>query len=129
MDARKRPTPILLRCATDVVAHVALSEARTPAQARVELEALQRADLWQKAEVVKVLNGMQGVDGKATLFNSSTIMFRRITQNEIQMLTRGVIKPDTLDLNGDDDMEVLNQVSLPLLRPASDPIIYDCAWP
>ena len=95
----------------------------------MELEALQRADLWQKAEVVKVLNGMQGVDGKATLFNSSTIMFRRITQNEIQMLTRGVIKPATLDLNGDDDMEVLNQVSLPLLRPASDPITYDCAWP
>lgn len=83
----------------------------SPRQAREQLEMLAAEGRWEKAAVLQVLNSMHGNEGHSTrpLFNSSTILFRRTTANEIQMLTRGTIKPGTLDLNGDDDMEVLNQ--------------------
>jgi len=80
-----------------------------PAQARQMLEQLAKEDKWEKNAVVEVLNAMQGEKGTGAMFNSSAILFRRTTRGEIQMLTRGVIKPNTIDLNGDDDMEVLNQ--------------------
>jgi len=82
----------------------------SPQQARRELEELARDGRWEKEEVVGVLQKMQARGEVKPLFNSSAILFRRTTANEIQMLTRGTIKPGTIDLNGDDDMEVLNQV-------------------
>jgi len=81
----------------------------SPSQARVELERLADSDRWEKDEVVRVLSSIQGAGGKPALFNSSAILFRKTAKGEVQMLTRGVIKPGTIDLNGDDDMEVLNQ--------------------
>lgn len=81
----------------------------SPQQARRELEELARDGRWEKEEVVGVLQKMQARGEVKPLFNSSAILFRRTTANEIQMLTRGTIKPGTIDLNGDDDMEVLNQ--------------------
>lgn len=83
-------------------------ESISPRQARELLEQLKRDDKWEKEAVLKVLNSMHGEGGAKPLFNSSAILFRRTSANEIQMLTRGVIKPNTIDLNGDDDMEVLN---------------------
>ena len=95
-----------LQISGDVVVE---KKAISPGQAREKLEELQRKDAWEKDAVISVLNSMQGENGRGALFNSSSILFRRITQGEIRMLTRGVIKSDSIDLNGEDDMEVLNQ--------------------
>jgi len=92
-----------------VGAAMEVSRAISPRQARQELEQLAENCRWEKAAVVGVLERIQGQGDAKPLFNSSAILFRRTTANEIQMLTRGTIKPGTIDLNGDDDMEVLNQ--------------------
>ena len=81
----------------------------SPSQARFELERLAGSERWEKDAVVSVLSRIEREGGAQALFNSSAILFRKTTKGEVQMLTRGVIKPGTIDLNGDDDMEVLNQ--------------------
>eukprot|EP00288_Rhodomonas_lens_P020469 CAMPEP_0177690788 /NCGR_PEP_ID=MMETSP0484_2-20121128/954_1 /TAXON_ID=354590 /ORGANISM="Rhodomonas lens, Strain RHODO" /LENGTH=399 /DNA_ID=CAMNT_0019201357 /DNA_START=17 /DNA_END=1216 /DNA_ORIENTATION=+ len=83
----------------------------SPAEAKERLQKLQDADQdgdkWNKEEVTTVLDSMK--DGEnGIVWNSVPMLYRRCTLNELRMLTRGTIKEGTLDLNGDDDMEVLN---------------------
>jgi len=80
----------------------------SPSQVKEELQFLaQNSERWNKEEVTAVLNRMKD-SGKKVKWDSVPVLYRRSTLSELRMLTRGTIKEDTIDLNGEDDMEVLN---------------------
>jgi len=81
----------------------------SPQEAKVQLQALHDGDKWNKEEVTAVLDRMKAnCETSRVLWNSVPILYRRSSLNELRMLTRGLIKEGTIDLNGEDDMEVLN---------------------
>jgi len=80
----------------------------SPREAMAQLAALQTADEWERDSVKEILDGMAGADGRKPLWGSVPVLFRKVSVQEVRMLTRGVIKDGALDLEGDDDMEMLN---------------------
>ena len=71
------------------------------------LKALKDNDNYNFDSVCKEFAAMKSAN-QIKLWSSVVPSFRRASLGEVRMLTRGVIKENTFDLNGEDDMQTIN---------------------
>lgn len=71
------------------------------------LKSLKDNDRYDFDSVVKEFDALRSAN-QIKLWSSVVPSFRRTSLGEVKMLTRGVIKEGTLDINGEDDMQTIN---------------------
>jgi hypothetical protein len=92
---------------TQIPSIIGDSEPLTADKIEKRLKSLKDNDRYDFDSVVKEFDALRSAN-QIKLWSSVVPSFRRTSLGEVKMLTRGVIKEGTLDINGEDDMQTIN---------------------